>query len=178
MDLTDKYTQHSSIIWPVSPNGWVFLYELIACGFEPSCSHLNFRFRACLEQGVLWHLGNYRVWIHSECARDMTKTYRQMHRTGKYSQYSSIIWPVWPNGWVFVYELRTCGFGSTCSHLNFRFRSCLVEGVPRHSGNYRVRTHSECVRDMIKTYSQMHWVLVTNVNTNILVSKETYGIKI
>ena len=33
--------------------------------FEPSCNLLNFRFRACFEQGVLWHSGNYRVWIHS-----------------------------------------------------------------------------------------------------------------
>ena len=30
--------------------------------------------------------------------RDMIKTYSQMHRTDKYSQHSSIIWPVWPNG--------------------------------------------------------------------------------
>ena len=30
--------------------------------------------------------------------RDMTRTYRQMHRTDKYSEHSSIIWPVWPNG--------------------------------------------------------------------------------
>ena len=29
---------------------------------------------------------------------DMTRTYSQMHRTDKYSEHSSIIWPVWPNG--------------------------------------------------------------------------------
>ena len=40
-----------------------------------------------------------------------------MHRTDKYSQHSSIIWPVWLNGWVFVYELNDCGFESRCSHL-------------------------------------------------------------
>ena len=28
-------------------------------------SHLNFRHRACFEQGVPWHSGNYRDWIHS-----------------------------------------------------------------------------------------------------------------
>ena len=33
---------------------------------ESSCSHLTFRFRACLEQGVPWHSGNNRVWIHAE----------------------------------------------------------------------------------------------------------------
>ena len=51
---------------PVWLNGWVFVYELSGCGFESRCSHLNFRFRACFEQGVPWHSGNYRVWIHSE----------------------------------------------------------------------------------------------------------------
>ena len=45
---------------------WVFVYELNGCRFESSCSHLNFRFRACFEQGVPWHAGKYRVWIHSE----------------------------------------------------------------------------------------------------------------
>ena len=63
MHRTDKYSQHSSNIWL---NGWVFLYELSGCGFNSCCSHLNFRFRACFEQGVPWHSGNYRVWIHSE----------------------------------------------------------------------------------------------------------------
>ena len=32
-----------------------------------------------------------------------------MHSTGKCSQNSSIVWPVWLNGWVRVYELS--GFG-------------------------------------------------------------------
>ena len=41
----------------------------------------------------------------------------QMHHTDKYSQHSSIIWPVWLNGWVFIYELNGCGFESSCSHI-------------------------------------------------------------
>ena len=53
-------------VWPVWLNGWEFVYELSGCGFESSCSHLNFGFRACFEQGVPWHSGNYRMWIHSE----------------------------------------------------------------------------------------------------------------
>ena len=32
--------QHSSIIWPVWLNGWVFIYELSGCGLESSCGHL------------------------------------------------------------------------------------------------------------------------------------------
>ena len=57
--------------------------------------------------------------------RDMIRTYNQMHHTDKYSQHSSIIWPVWLNGWVFVYELSGCGFESSCSHLNFRISRLL-----------------------------------------------------
>ena len=33
-----------------------------------------------------------------KCIRDMTRTYSQMHHTDKYSEHSSITWPVWPNG--------------------------------------------------------------------------------
>ena len=66
MQHTDKYSQHSSNIWPVWLNGRVFVCELSGCEFESFCSHLNFRFCACSEQGVPWHSGNYRAWIHSE----------------------------------------------------------------------------------------------------------------
>ena len=44
----------------------MFVHELTGCEFESSSSHLNFRFRACFEQGVPSDSGNYRVWIHSE----------------------------------------------------------------------------------------------------------------
>ena len=50
----------------VLPNWWVFVYKLSGSGFESSCSHLTFRFCACFEEGVSWHSGSYRVWIHSE----------------------------------------------------------------------------------------------------------------
>ena len=66
MHCTDKYSEHSSIIWQVWLNGRVFVYELSGCGFESSCSHLNFRFCICFEQGVPWYSGNYSEWIHSE----------------------------------------------------------------------------------------------------------------
>ena len=73
----------------------------------------------------------------------MIRTYSQMHDTDEYSKHSSIICSVWLNGWVFVYELSGCGFESSCSHLNFRFSTCFKQGVPSHSGNYRVWIHSE-----------------------------------
>ena len=43
---------------------------------------------------------------------EMIITYSQMHLTDKYSQHSSIIWPVWLNGLVFVYDVSGCGFES------------------------------------------------------------------
>ena len=50
--VTAAGLEHSSIIWPVWPNGCVFIYKLSGSGFESGCGHLNFRFRACFQQGV------------------------------------------------------------------------------------------------------------------------------
>ena len=46
----------------------------------------------------------------------MIITYTQIHRTDKWSQHSSIIWPVWLNGSVFVYKLSGCRFESRYCH--------------------------------------------------------------
>ena len=59
---------------------------------------------------VLWVL----ICTKYLSVRDITRRYTQMHRTDKYSQHNSIIWLVWLNGWVFVYELSGCGFESSC----------------------------------------------------------------
>ena len=86
LKCTDLHQINNSCIWvtatgtgtkfrPVWRNGWVFVYELSVCGFDSSCRHLNFKFRACFEQGGPWHSGNYRVWIHSESVRDMIRIY-------------------------------------------------------------------------------------------------------
>ena len=70
MHHTDKYSQHSSIIWWVWLKSWVFVYKLSVCGFESRCSHLNFRYRVCFEQVVPWYSDNYRVQIYAKkCAR-------------------------------------------------------------------------------------------------------------
>ena len=39
MHLTDKYSQHSSMIWPVLRNDWFVVDELSGCGFESCCYH-------------------------------------------------------------------------------------------------------------------------------------------
>ena len=77
------------------------------------------------------------IWKLSDCNGT------RMHRTDKYSQHSLIIWLVWLNGWVLVYELSGCEFESRCCHLNFRCHACFEQGVPWHSDNYRVLIHFE-----------------------------------
>ena len=131
MHLTDKYSQHSSIIWSVWLNGWVFIYKLTGCEFESYCCHLNFRYCTCFQATI-----ECRFILKHIC--NMIITYRQMQCTDKYSQHSSIIWPVWLNGWVFLYKCSGCGFESHCFHLNFRYGACFKQGIPWHSGNYTV----------------------------------------
>ena len=49
------------------------------------------------------------------------KNIQSNHCTDNYSQKNLTIWPVWLNGWVFVYELHCCGFESRCSPLNSKY---------------------------------------------------------
>ena len=143
MQCTDKYSQLSSIIWSGRPSGWTFLYEVICCGFESSCTHLNFRFQICFEQGVFDIQATIECGFTLKRVHDMTRTYTHMHCTDKDPHLSSIIWSVWPNGWTFVYEVSRCGFESSCSNLSFRFRACFEQAILWHLGNYRVWIHSE-----------------------------------
>ena len=46
---------------------------------------------------------------------------------------------------MFIYELSCCGLECCCCHLNFRYRVCFGQGLPWHSGNYRVQIHSEAL---------------------------------
>ena len=72
--------------------------------------------------------------ISLKLVRDMIIIYSQMYRTEKYSQRSSIVLPVWLNGWVFVYELSGYRFESRCCQLNFRYGACFKQVAPWHSG--------------------------------------------
>ena len=97
MHHTDKYWEHSSIIWPIWPNGWVFVYELSSSGFESSCSHLKTSdFAPALRKEFLDIQATIECGFTLKRVRGMTRTYCQMHRTDKYSEHSWIIWAVWP----------------------------------------------------------------------------------
>ena len=69
------------------------------------------------------------MWIHSETRTWHEITYSQMQQhTDKYSQRSSVIWPVWLNGWVFVHKLSGCGFECSCSHINYPGHAAIFIG--------------------------------------------------
>ena len=55
-----------------------------------------------------------------------------MQRTDKNSQPSSMIWPGWLNGWVFLYELNGCGFEFVAVTQS---DDCLNFGIERNLGN-------------------------------------------
>ena len=101
---------------------WVLICKVqLYSAFESRCCLLNLRYRACFEQGVPWHSGKTtKCGFILKLVCNMVITYTQMHRTDKYSQHSSIFWPVWLNGRVFVYELSGCGSESRC-YLEWRF---------------------------------------------------------
>ena len=99
---TDNYSQYKSIFSPVSLNGWVFIYDLDGYGFSYLCSHLNWRYRTCFEQGVPYVKATIEIRFTLKRVRGMIRTYSQMHGTVKYSQHKSIIWPDWLNGLVFA----------------------------------------------------------------------------
>ena len=62
---------HNHLLWL---HVWVFVYELSDCGFQSRSSYLYFRYCTCFEQGVPWHWGSYRVYIHFKCACNIIKT--------------------------------------------------------------------------------------------------------
>ena len=75
---------------------------------------------------------------HSKTRMWHDKNTQSMHGNNLYFQCSSIIWPVWLNDGVFVYELIGCGFNYRCCHLSFRHHVCFEQKVLWHSDNCRV----------------------------------------
>ena len=87
-------------------------------------------------QPQIWHM----LWVRSslnfrqttECRFTMKLihhiiiTYSQMNCTDNYSQHSSVIWPIWPYGWVFIYRLSGCRFESHFFVLSNNF---IVSGI-------------------------------------------------
>ena len=157
MHRTYKYSQHSWIIWPIWLNCCVFVYEISGCGFESCCNHLNLRFCAFFEKGVPWHSANYRVWIHSEMRtwNDMNIQFKapfrwilttQLNHLANLDKWLSVrLWTKWL--WVRVLlqslKLQISGLNWARSFLTFQ-------------GTIKCGSTLKCIRDMIRTYNQIH----------------------
>ena len=76
---------------------------------------------------------------------------------------SSIIWPVWQNSWVFVYEISGCRFESSCSHLNIRFRACFEQGVHLETSTWHDKN--------IQSNAPYRQVLTTQLNHLVSLAK-------
>ena len=174
MNRTDKFWLFSSIVYQVWPNSWMIVYELGGSRFESRCTHLNIRCCASFKKAVPWYI-KCRFTLKNVC--DITRTYNQMHcanidcgfslkrvhdMTRKYSpkqsrdknsQFSSVIWLIWPNGCVFVSELSGCGFESSCSDL------ISDKALISRKEFLDIHSYIECgftlknVHDMTRTYS-------------------------
>ena len=106
--------------------------------------------------------------------RGILRTCSQMHCTDTYWQFNLIIWSFLPNGWVLVYGRSASGLESRCSHLIFSFLACLEQGVPAHSGKYRLLIHSETCTwhdKNIQSDALYRQVLATQLNHLVSLAK-------
>ena len=110
MQFRNKFSQHSSIFFPIWLSGWIFVYDWKGCGFASCWIQLNFTFSVSFEQGVRWHSGNYRRWIRCETRRWHDKNiqsndpYRKV-LTAQINQLASLAkWKsvCLPNRWLWV----------------------------------------------------------------------------
>ena len=157
---SETRTWHDNNIQSSAPYRWVLITQLnqLASLAEWLSVHLRtkwlwLRMSSLSLKSQMWPLLQARSSLTLrqtiECGftlklvRDMMIIYNQMHRTYKYSHHSSIIWPVWLNDWVFIYKLGCCVFDPRCSHLHLRYGAYFQQGIPWHSGKYRVWIYSE-----------------------------------
>ena len=76
----------------------------------------------------------------------------------------------WSSGRLRTKWLR---FESRCSHINFRIHACFEQGVPWHSGNYRVWFHSE-TRTWHGKNIQLKIRTIISVNRDMLINPRRY----
>ena len=80
-----------------------------------------------------------RTRTHNHLVRKRRLNHLAANRTYEYSKLSSIIWPLWPNGWQLVYKLRVVVGSNPKLQISrlFRAKSSLT------FRQYRVWIHSE-----------------------------------
>ena len=87
------------------------------------------------------NLATIHCGFTKKCIPDMIRTYNQLHCT-ECSHHNSILWPVWLNGWVFVYKLSGCGFESCCGQ-SYTISGKTKDPILRKLSNGRLGTLTE-----------------------------------
>ena len=101
----------------------------------------------------------FAIYATRECRltlnrlRGMRRTYNGMHPADNYSQHSSVIWVVCPNGLVSVYELCGCGFTWNCSHSFLRYFSALSKKLLLIQATVECGITLSHAYEIIRTYS-------------------------
>ena len=100
------------------------------------CEHLNFRRRACFEQGVPWLSGNHSRFTLNAYVTWSKYTVTALYREVLTKEHNHLA--SWAN-WLSV-RLRTkfLWVWVTLQSLIVRYHACLEQGVPWHSANHRV----------------------------------------
>ena len=119
------------------------LTKYVVVGSSPIAGTSKSDIAPVLSIDISYQQANIELRFTLKCVRYMMITYSQIILTGKTSQLSSIMWSVWPNGWVFVYKISGYGFQSLCIHLNLWYRFCYEQGARWSSGKHRVWIHCE-----------------------------------
>ena len=81
-----------------------------------------------------------------------------------YSQHTSIIWPVWLNGWVFVYKLKGCGIKFYCNQ---------VLRLHNHKMRFLVSSFEEAVLEEILwliNFTQTKIMFSTILNSSLIIT--------
>ena len=86
---------------------WLYVTIMSRTSFR-----VNLHSKVCLNVEELLAGNRRHIWSFSDSNEIRTHNHLVRKRTLNHLA----CWPVWPNGWVFVYELTPCGFQSRCCH--------------------------------------------------------------
>ena len=151
-----------SEVWP---NGWVFVYKLSGIGLSPVAVTKTSDIAPVSSKEFLDIKANIECRFTLKCVRDMIRIYSQIHRTDKYSQHSSIIWPVWRNGWVC---LRTMWFWVRVPLQSLKINNILYS-KKKSCANFSLNFNSNasCYFEVLTSYSQNYLTIGLQLAYNV-----------
>ena len=104
-EICKRTRTHSYLIHKRTLNHSVFVYELSGCGFESSCSHLDFRFCACWSrQGVPWQF--LAKWLSVDSLWNVCMTWQEHTVITNRLHWKLLVWLV-SESQIYTSDLQT-----------------------------------------------------------------------